>query len=436
MPLIARFLIFGMLLVLSACTETDGPSMDPGEKTAIAGTVAAQAIAFQLAGDPADIIHTQIFCANCELVDVVRVIDGDTLDTNIGRVQLFGADAPASGEPCSAEATKFTRSIVSRQVRLRFGPPLHDEFKTHQAYVFDSSGNSLDYQLIAGGFARARTRDREQLDGRYEDEFVLLERSSLNSAAGCLWEDFVAPATEPTLTPTVDFQASLDATATVSVELTAFVQSVTRSPEPAELPVASSTAAPAASATAAAPTATSAPQAPTVGMPTAIPEKLPPTAPPEPAPTPTSLPTATTVPTPTSVPTATAVPTPTSVPTATAVPTATITPTPRPPTPTPTVTPVPVPRISITTGPTPIGTRFGAIFLNGARVNFNEPVGEISVRVRWGDSKFFVEVTVNQATGVISAAHNYGTFGVFLVEIVATTDEGDSASASINALVN
>ena len=58
------------------------------------------------------------------------------------------------------------------------------------------------------------------------------------------------------------------------------------------------------------------------------------------------------------------------------------------------------------------------------------------MRVRWGDSKFFVEVTVNQATGVISAAHNYGTFGVFLVEIVATTDEGDSASASINALVN
>ena len=58
------------------------------------------------------------------------------------------------------------------------------------------------------------------------------------------------------------------------------------------------------------------------------------------------------------------------------------------------------------------------------------------MQVRWGDSKFFVEVTVNQATGVISAAHIYGTFGVFLVEIVATTDEGDSASASINALVN
>jgi hypothetical protein len=79
---------------------------------------------------------------------------------------------------------------------------------------------------------------------------------------------------------------------------------------------------------------------------------------------------------------------------------------------------------------------FGATYLNGARVNFTEPVGEISVQVRWGDSDSFFEVTVDQATGVINAAHIYQTIDVFLVEIVATTDEGDRASASVNALVN
>ena len=86
--------------------------------------------------------------------------------------------------------------------------------------------------------------------------------------------------------------------------------------------------------------------------------------------------------------------------------------------------------------PTPKGQWFEAIYLNGARVNFSEHVGEITVQVRWGDSNSFVEVSVDQATGVISAGHIYGRIGLFLVEIVATTDEGDSALASINALVN
>ena len=184
--LFTRFFIPGLLLLLAACVESGGPSLGPGEKTAIAGTVEAQAIAFQLAGDPVVTTQTTIFCAECELVDVTRVIDGDTLDTNIGRVQLFGADAPAPGETCATEVTEFLASIVSRQVRLRYGPPLRDEFNTHQAYVFDSSGNSLDYQLIVSGYARARTREREQLPGRHEDEFVSLEKSSQNSAAGCL----------------------------------------------------------------------------------------------------------------------------------------------------------------------------------------------------------------------------------------------------------
>jgi len=35
--------------------------------------------------------HTLV-CTDCQLVDVTKVIDGDTLDTSVGRVRFFGID--------------------------------------------------------------------------------------------------------------------------------------------------------------------------------------------------------------------------------------------------------------------------------------------------------------------------------------------------------
>ena len=41
-----------------------------------------------------------------------------------------------------------------------------------------------------------------------------------------------------------------------------------------------------------------------------------------------------------------------------------------------------------------------------------------------------------QETGEIIAGAVYAKAGLYVVEIVATTDEGDTASATINALIN
>ena len=42
--------------------------------------------------------HTLV-CTDCQLVDVTKVIDGDTLDTSVGRVRFFGIDTPEKGDP-------------------------------------------------------------------------------------------------------------------------------------------------------------------------------------------------------------------------------------------------------------------------------------------------------------------------------------------------
>jgi endonuclease YncB( thermonuclease family) len=74
-------------------------------------------------------------------------------------------------------------AVLDHDVRLDDGPRLTDSFDRRLAYVYDSSGNSIDVQLIAGDYARAWARD-----GQHRDVLVGLEQSARENGAGCLWE--------------------------------------------------------------------------------------------------------------------------------------------------------------------------------------------------------------------------------------------------------
>ena len=169
--------LFAVLMLLAACGETGSESFDSSVETTIAGTVTADQPPLSI-GLP----KTSIFCPDCRLVDVTGVVDGDTIDTSSGRVRFFGVDTPERGDACFSEATDFTRMLVGSQVRLEDGPRLEDSFGRRLAYVYDPSGNSIDVQLVAGGFARAWARD-----GQHRDVLVGLEQSAKSNQAGCLW---------------------------------------------------------------------------------------------------------------------------------------------------------------------------------------------------------------------------------------------------------
>ena len=124
-----------------------------------------------------------LVCTDCQLVDVTKVIDGDTLDTSVGRVRFFGVDTPERGKSCFQEATNFTRIAAGDKVRLETGPRRTDSYGRRLAYVYDSSGDSIDAQLISGGFAVAWTRD-----GQHRDYLTSLEENARRTRTGCLWE--------------------------------------------------------------------------------------------------------------------------------------------------------------------------------------------------------------------------------------------------------
>ena len=188
-----RILVRSYLILVSAviavlmigCSESSG-DVDAVVSTSVAGTIGAQSNSEQqppLSDKPPQTsIEPTAYCPDCQLVEVTGVVDGDTIDTSIGRVRFFGVDTPERGEECFTEATEFTRLLVGSQVRLEDGPRLEDTYGRRLAYVFDSQGNSIDVQLIAAGLAKSWTRD-----GQHRDILIELEESAKANRAGCLW---------------------------------------------------------------------------------------------------------------------------------------------------------------------------------------------------------------------------------------------------------
>ena len=136
-----------------------------------------------IGSEPTSSSTHSLVCTDCQLVDVTRVVDGDTLDTSVGRVRFFGVDTPERGDHCFQESSNFTRIAAGDKVRLETGPRRTDSYGRRLAYVYDSSGDSIDAQLISGGFAVAWTRD-----GQHRDYLTSLEENARRTRTGCLWK--------------------------------------------------------------------------------------------------------------------------------------------------------------------------------------------------------------------------------------------------------
>ncbi len=126
--------------------------------------------------------QTLLCCEECKTVVVSRVIDGDTFDSSIGRIRLYGVNTPEVGERCYREATRRLRKLAGSSVRVEPGPRSHDRNGRLLYYVYTLNGESMDEELIGGGLGWAWTRD-----GQHRDLLVDLERKARHSGTGCLW---------------------------------------------------------------------------------------------------------------------------------------------------------------------------------------------------------------------------------------------------------
>lgn len=92
------------------------------------------------------------------LTRVVRVIDGDTVETDKqGRVRLIGVDTPEEGRCNSRAATSFTRRrLLGQEVGYELGAERKDRYGRTLAYLY--RGEKMhDLDLLRGGYAKVLT---------------------------------------------------------------------------------------------------------------------------------------------------------------------------------------------------------------------------------------------------------------------------------------
>ena len=86
-------------------------------------------------------------------VFIERIIDGDTIESDIGNIRLLGINTPERGEKYYNEARDFLKKkIENKTVELEFTGETHDKYRRILAYVFLENKN-INIELVENGFA-------------------------------------------------------------------------------------------------------------------------------------------------------------------------------------------------------------------------------------------------------------------------------------------
>ena len=107
-----------------------------------------------------------LLLAACDWTQTTRAVDGDTIDTTLGRVRVIGIDTPERGECGYSEATnRVTQLLVGGPEEIVFNSPDHDETDKYGRllrHVLIKDAGDLGEILIREGYANARY---DSLDG-------------------------------------------------------------------------------------------------------------------------------------------------------------------------------------------------------------------------------------------------------------------------------
>ncbi|MCH8114710.1 MAG: hypothetical protein J4N63_02710 [Chloroflexi bacterium] len=128
-----------------------------------------------------------LLCADCELVEVIEVLDANTVRTAIGDIQMYAAyviDQPAD---CAALAIERLTSLAGGAIRIETGPPDTVRNDSDHYYLFTADGRSIEEQLVREGLALVWTQD-----GQHVGWFVFRGASARENEAGCLWKGYNA----------------------------------------------------------------------------------------------------------------------------------------------------------------------------------------------------------------------------------------------------
>ena len=92
---------------------------------------------------------------NLEKVQITRIVDGDTVDSSIGKIRLLGMNTPetTTHEEYSEEAKKYLKSKIDyKTVELKYGKNKQDRYGRTLAYIYFNN-EEINLDLVKEGLA-------------------------------------------------------------------------------------------------------------------------------------------------------------------------------------------------------------------------------------------------------------------------------------------
>jgi endonuclease YncB( thermonuclease family) len=132
-------------------------------------------------------IAAPLSCPECELVEVLDVIDANTVRTSAGEIQMYGAyvlDQPAD---CAELASERLRSLAGERVRIEPSPANSVRVSDSHYYLYTEEGVSIEEMLVREGLALTWTQD-----GQHLGWFLFGDAAAKESESGCLWKGYNA----------------------------------------------------------------------------------------------------------------------------------------------------------------------------------------------------------------------------------------------------
>ncbi len=129
---------------------------------------------------------TPTLILSAETGQVVGIVDGDTIDVQIGgqtfRVRYIGINTPETGRPCAAEATNYNAGLVmGKTVTLVEDVSETDPYGRLLRYVYVGD-IFVNAELVRQGYANAATYPP---DVAHADLFVQLQAEARAAGRGC-----------------------------------------------------------------------------------------------------------------------------------------------------------------------------------------------------------------------------------------------------------
>lgn len=170
------------LFVACGSNSPSSPALPPASIPAVRSPTPV-ALSY-VAAEPHDGLSS-LRCEECRAVDVIAVIDAETLETSEGRMRLYGAFVAPQEQNCVDEAAERLRELAGPVVRVEAGAQETDSAGTPVRYIYTGSGDSIDELFISEGLARTSA-----FDGAHFPWLLLTAEKARRERSGCIWANF------------------------------------------------------------------------------------------------------------------------------------------------------------------------------------------------------------------------------------------------------